>query len=274
MRERFSSVLVAVVILFSPLYSFSRVGPGGTGGGSGINAEIQRATDAFISVVAASPDLFPDVDPHKLVNVRARITVTAKQIESCDHNAILEAYSDRDQNKSVFNLSAWVAKSWIEKVLLAGHERLVLTGYERSNRYNLSNRIYDIQPSAMAEKTGTAPDICDFGEFWCKFKSNADLMIAKLASDVSKGTLTTESAKALLKMQENSITGQIDSLVAIKAIEIEKSPFSFLGNPQSELKAYENKVRFAFESHFRPIFKEAQKAVKGLSPDVTCIELK
>lgn len=179
-------------------------GPGGTGGGNMVAAEIQRATDEFIAIVRANEQLF-GIRASQLEIPGVQIRVTSKPILSCDGRSEFDAGSTR--NQSVFNRFNWLNQdSWLAKVHLAGHERLILLGLEKSNQYPISNRLFQLNRSKNRLDTLSSPqEICaSFETQWC-LNSLRQLResIASISHQVELGQNIGELS-AIVEMQSNS----------------------------------------------------------------------
>lgn len=243
------------------------------GGGSGTAAEITRATDAFIQIVEKYPHLFPQVDSSALKAQNPQILVTASGINLCNGLGRLEAFSDIDKNLSVFSYGAWVKKSWIEKVQLAGHERLVLAGQEDSNKYSLSNKIYDARIQDLISSYGKPQDACALSAVACKNAGEIELSIARIAEGFRNGDFSQAGAERLLKNTEANVESTILLVVGLKKMELEKR--TMVQNRAKALATYQDTVRLAFESQFRPMFEEARSLIEASASEANgqCVEL-
>lgn len=257
--------------------AFARNEEGGatSGGGNGIAAEIQRATDEFISLVRENPAKFPGVDPAVLQNMNPEILVTGKPISFCGKPGELDALSDREKNQSLFNFNAWVAKDWMAKVHLAGHERLVLAKYEASNRYPFSNKLYEIFLEKTERRIGKAKSICELSGRACRQLKDDDKMITDIvamALDPAIG-LSAERGIEHLNMNKLVIESEKLLLIGLKKIEIQRRWIN-LGNVEAEVAEYAEQVELAYESHFRPLFLEAERLIResATAPELQCVQ--
>lgn len=244
------------------------------GGGSGTAAEITRATEAFIQAVEKYPNLFPQVDPSTLRDVNPQILVSASSIKLCNGRGQLDAYSDATKNFSVFSYSDWAKKSWIEKVQLAGHERLVLAGLEESNKYSLSNKIYDTRIQDLIAVYGKPQDPCTLSATACKETRELELILADIAEAIQNKRVSARGAKILLNALELNIESTILLVTGLKEAELEKKA---MGQSRREkiIKEYEERVRLAFENHFVVRVAEVRRMIEAsqTTPDRMCVEL-
>lgn len=263
--------LAMSLLAAQPAFSVSD-GGATSGGGSGIAAEIQRATNEFIRMVEVNPGKFPGIDPQILKTIDPEIRVTGKPIDFCDQGGSLEAYSDLGKVQTTFHLGSWAKKSWLEKVLLAGHERLVLAQYEKSNRYPFSNKVYEIDRENQEKNTGPIKGICELGERSCEFAKDAEAGIGMIISGFGAGDLTQSEGKSLLDDEQTVIEMHLVLLAGLKKIEIQRRWINF-GDPQVEVVKYEQQVRLAYENHFRPLLLEAKRMIDESAPEPKCVDL-
>jgi hypothetical protein len=257
---------VACVLLSSPL-AYAK--GGSEGGGNGTAAEIQRATDEFIRMVRDNPAKFPGVNPDQLAAIDADIRLTGKKIQFCDGSGDLDAVSAN--NQSTFNLPTWRQKSWAEKVQLAGHERLVLAQLEPSNRYSRSNKVFEIARADQEKELGPAKDICAFGPEACRSREEIDALIDNDIVAMNDGAVSRDEAQFLLDQTKQAIKAQINMVIGLKAVEIDKRWIKRGGD--EELAKYSKAVNLAYEAHYRPLFLEAQNTMDDKDPAPACVQV-
>lgn len=273
----FKQVWVQLLIASSwPLASFAEtvqeISGQERGGGSFHAAEVSRATEAFIELIEQNPQLFPEVDPRLLRSLDPEIKITTDKIEVCEsidqvprgrRKAILDAFSDTKANTSVFHLGTWLSRGWIEKVQFAGHERLVLAGYERSNRYSISNRVFQAELNRVLDREFTDTDFCGLFYDGCGFiqmleKQVEDVVELRRSREIKieDATMALDDFKVLLS---SSIRGQI---VAYKA-KLQKQLIHFT-RPEKKIERYSQLVRAAMMNHFKPILDEAYIRIQNV----------
>lgn len=236
-------------MLLLAIVANAQEGSEGTGGGSGVAAEIVRATNTFIKAVENNPDLFVGIDPVKLRSIKAQILVTGHAIQICKNQGELEAWSDVQSNYSKFSLPAWLGKDELSKIQLVGHERLVLAGYEASNTYDFSNKIYDVETRKLESLYRDAPEICSFGKEACAGKIELEKQIAQIVR--VSGKLTAYGCLKLLRRVNEIIDIQADATALNSAEYHNKKRF----------EAYNAQVHLAYNKHFGPILNDARKLI-------------
>lgn len=254
-------------MLLLAIVANAQEGSEGTGGGSSVAAEITRATNSFIEMVKQNPDLFVGVDPVKLRNMRAQVLVTSQPILVCQNQAELEAWSDINSNYSKFSLPAWLTKGELAKIQLAGHERLVLAGYEASNTYDISNKVYEVNIRNLERQYGSTSDICDFGERACLYKKNIENHIASILNGYVAGNITPDGAEELLGGVSTLMHMQINGLVS-RAVTDHGFKWS-----EKRYDSYKVRLGIAFQKHFDPLFKEANKIISENTQKEKCVYL-
>lgn len=278
MRLKKSLHAISAIVLLSTVAALSAFAnsecSGGScgGGGSSVAAEIQRATDEFISAVRTNPKMFPGIDAEVLARLDPEILVTAASISHCNSDAKLDAVSDFRKNQSKFNASSWLSKSWLEKVHLAGHERLVLAGYERSNRYTESNKIFSVDLQNREKQFGAAKDLCDFGVKSCQFKKTFTDALSRLLSGVNSGEVRANVADYMLDGERDVAQMQVLLLVGLKKIEIQRRWIN-LKDPAVEVEEYRHEVQLAYDHYTRPLLQEVNNLIKEKSYEETeCVQ--
>lgn len=263
------SVMAFAVI---PTLSFAAEGGHSGGGGTGIAASITRATNDFISIVEDNPAVFPELDVRKLKAANPQILPTAQKINSCDGLATLEAVSDSAANKSVFNIEAWKQKTdVIEKIFLAGHERLVLLGYERSNQYPISNRVFALGlAGAKLERAS----------------SNSCAWISDICADLEKLEDSVESTNVRFKSREISVDEALISMkgqklfadqILLRAQFLTARKFKlFKKGRESQLKQSDLKVAIEIRSRTAPLFAASRELyMSGVrDSNLSCVQLR
>jgi len=237
------------------------------GGGSGVAAEIERATNEFIRVVKDNPDIFQEVDPNQLEIADVSIKVTSGTIKSCASNAELEAYSYPEKNESVFNITSWMGKRrWFDKMLLAGHERLVLAGLEPSNRYHISNKLYEVKLKELGKKEPQTP--CSISPYACRLKEDMEESLGNLIRLHREGSLTAGEYSSLVESNKNVLEVGKLSIIGFYKIELEKK--WYIRDKAEKIVEYTELVDAAFSMHFNPIFEEAMEITPN--EPVTCVK--
>ncbi|RYZ92708.1 MAG: hypothetical protein EOP06_03455 [Proteobacteria bacterium] len=201
-----------------PGLMFARKGNEGGGGGNMLAAEITRATTEFISVVRNNIELFPELNADRLADQRISILITTEVIRSCDGIGEFNAVSRKEELTSTFNAASWLSQpTWLEKVRLAGHERLVVLGLENSNRYEISNRIFEaglnqgpgsiesFRNDACSGSRGKAKAAC------LDSVAEADRKIKELVMQASAGQLSIAVARIQLNALKTSYIGRSSS---------------------------------------------------------------
>lgn len=242
----------------------------GSGGGSGVAAEITYATDSFIATVKKHPNLFPGVDPEALSAMNPNIFIAHEPIQFCNKLGTLEAYSNKKGNYSRFVLSSWLGKTWEEKVLLAGHERLVLAGLEKSNQYHISSKLYDAKIQELEAKYGEAESICSISEYACAETKKVERHFVGIVENVRTGGYGVPTAKKLFQMAKLALDSMILSTIEQKQIEIDREIFGV--NKEARKKEVEEKTMLAVGKHFRPMIRQLEQlAESGKNNDEVCV---
>ncbi len=255
--NKWFSVRVAVTLIVTMLNSFAHAGADTSGGGSGLAAEISRATEAFIVLVEKNPKLFSNISAKQLRALDPDIRLTGAKITSASGDE-LEAWSDSSLNYSQFNLQAWIAKDDWAKIQLAGHERLVLAGLENSNRYDISNRVYEVKIDQFVNLYGKVKDICSFGAGACESKQFFEAHILSILSSFMDQTIDKSTALENLKDTRAVIESEIQVLV----LRYNQS-LRLKTNRRAAAEKYNKQIRLAFEVHFNPIFVDVQNLIMG-----------
>ena len=272
-----AAAMCAMFILSMPIFAYA--GGVGGGGGSGLAGEIYRATNVFIEAVKNNPDIFKGVDPNALTSlvnpvthkpildprthkpVPVEILVTDDSIKTCVGDGTLDAHSDAAKGYSLFNVSAWASDDDMEKVQLAGHERLVLAGYEKSNQYNISDRIYDVEVKDLEKIYGSVPNICSFGHPACQDARQLNARIASAITAVKLGKWPADQASTVLDSLRLAEKNIILLMFAIKQDQLNHRFFMTRRRAAKIVADYNARLNLAFASHFDPLFDELQKVI-------------
>lgn len=239
-----------------------------SGGGSGIAAEITRATDEFIRLVRENPRHFPGVDANYLASFDPTIKVTGQTIEFCDKSGVLEADTNINAGVSRFNLSDWLTKDWKGKVHLAGHERLVLAKLERSNRYDISNRIFAVFNEQREKKFGPTQDLCSLGSQACAIKNRIISQVKIIIAGARTGEIRMNMAKQFFA--EQSVVGYIGVRTAILVRHGElRQNWSF--NREAQITEYAQQLTQAFEVFFDAMKADVYAALESLEQPNPCV---
>lgn len=242
------------------------------GGGSGTAAEVERATDAFIQMVEDHPELFPRIDPHRLKQQRTNILITYARINVCDKSSSLDAYTDLQTGDTYFNLSQWLKKSWIEKVQLAGHERLVLAGYEPSNRYHISNRVFQVDQQRRIQKYGYQENDCESEFALCQIVDRAKRNVAVFLEKHATGHLAPEDIHHLLRSSQAVNRIMLRTLLGKKELELSRR--LFVVNKDQKARRYAERLQLSYDMHVAPIYRNALQSLEQEERrNIECVEL-
>jgi hypothetical protein len=196
--------------LASPSFAGER-GGAGPGGGRGFAAEVQRVTDIGIAIVEANRDQFAgvNVDALKAVNDPVQIIVSPAEIRSCEGLVKFDALSANlnvDGMKlrlSEFDRSAWLGKDSLERLQITIHERFVITGYEKSNQYSLTNKVTAIQKAK--EESASVDDF--LVHFQSKLLANLE-HTATIAAEMTNPETARAQSETLAKMFDDDIASE------------------------------------------------------------------
>jgi hypothetical protein len=268
------SLMTAFLAIFVTMASFSASARGGAngGGGSGISAEVERATAAFIQIVRQNPNIFEGVNADYLESFHPDILVTKDPIKFCNNLGDLDADSDSEQNYSRFNLAVWIAKDWFGKIFISGHERLVLAGLERSNEYQISNKLYSHRVQSFERENGTLKTMCDFGAYACDEFSKLQGRISSVIEMSASKIIDLKRAKLHLDMIEESAQIVLLVLKGHEEFRVTRHLFNF--NNEQKLKDYNESMQMAYEKQFRPIFIEAIRVLEEDTLPPKCVKNK
>lgn len=242
------------------------------GAGSGIAAEFHRAMDDFIQIVRNNKDYFETVNISDLESAQLRVLINYKPITVCNTNAVLDAHSDIE-NKTIFvNQSAWVNKSWQDKVHIAGHELLLNTGYEKSNQYQLSNQVYKIKKDYLSNKYGNH-SLCQITPANCRSYYEIKESIINLFSLYKGGKITIGEYSTLLESNKAVLDVVVLTSVGIKKLNLERKWIAF--DVSGQMMRFTEQLMHAVDNEFDPLYEEAEKLLNNeMSEEVlSCVEL-
>lgn len=243
------------------------------GGGSGLAAEIARATSDFINIVRNNRSQFPGVNPYLLERLHTEYVIVNATIRNCETNGELDAYTDKSTGKTTFNRKRWVEKTWQEKVHLAGHERLVLAGLEESNQYNLSNMVFLTDDLGKIKNKSQVSSVCEFGKHVCVRTKDIENNLSELFKFYEDGDFSSSDFAHYTDSYKGVVESELLIAIGLKAIELEKSFFT--SKKEQKLADYRRKLELALNYNFMPYWNKASRMRINNGPTpVKCVEIK
>lgn len=242
------------------------------GAGSGIAAEFHRAMDDFIMLVKDNKDYFPGVDIQDLEAAQLRVLVNYKPIKVCNTSAVLDAHSNIKKQTIFVNQGAWVAKSWQDKVHIAGHELLLNTGYEKSNQYQISNQVYKIKRDYLSKKYGNQ-SLCKIDPYNCDSYYGLKDNLTELIKLYTDKKINLSDLQVLSEMRYNTIRIVKLTSIGIKTLQLERTWYSI--NKERQIKRFIESLNFAVDRELGPIMEEIRiLSSENLTKEqLSCVEL-
>lgn len=242
------------------------------GAGSGIAAEFHRAMDGFIMLVKENKDYFPGVDIQDLEAAQLRVLVNYKPIKVCNTSAVLDAHSNIKKQTIFVNQAAWIAKSWQDKVHIAGHELLLNTGYEKSNQYQISNQVYKIQTDYLSKKYGNQ-SLCKIDPYNCDSYYGLKYDLIELIKLYTDKKINLSDLQVLSEMRFNTIRIIKRTSIGIKTLQLERTWYSI--NKERQIKRFIEALNFAVDRELGPIMEELRiLSSENLTQEqLSCVEL-